>query len=197
MPQYFLNSSFSCHLASCLPCDLPDRRVKGMWNISLTHSSTLYLHRLPPPPPPPPPTQHSLDTCLVPVGMRLLRCWSKSTKRFSQIVKRGKWRRLCVLGPPWVMGNRRRFTVSRRRTYELWKGTLSRCCSWVTLSSNSRETVEDQPSTGHYVQPGVIARGQLVRTTEVALYVTQNKGWLIILGSSSTVVRLQWYLIMT
>ena len=43
VPQYFLNSSLSCHLTSCLPCDLPDCKVKEMWKISSTQSSTLYL----------------------------------------------------------------------------------------------------------------------------------------------------------
>lgn len=43
------------------------------------------------------------------------------------------------------------------------------------LSSSSREAVEDQCSTGHHVEPGVTARGHLVRTAEVALSVTQNE----------------------
>ena len=44
------------------------------------------------------------------------------------------------------------------------------------LSSKSREAVEDSPltPTGHHLEPEVTARGHLVRTTEVALYVIQN-----------------------
>lgn len=134
-----------------------------------------------------PPYTYPWNTDLYLSGLcsNVLQCWSKFTKRFSQIVKRGKWRRLCVLsaaegtGTRTTLGtgNRRSHTVSKRMTYELWKGTLNRHCSWITLSSNSRERVEDQPSMRHYVQPGVMAKGHLVRTAEVALHVTQNKGW--------------------
>ena len=98
-----------------------------------------------------------------------------------------------VKGPTRGTGNRRSQIVSKRRTYELWKGTLNRYCSWIALSRNPSETVEDQPSMRHYVQPGVMAKRHLVRTAEVALHVTQNKGWLKILGSSPLVVRLKWH----
>ena len=121
-----------------------------------------------------------------------------SSLRYSARLSEGGNEGECVFwvqvkGPTWGTGNRRSHIVSKRRTYELWKETLNRHCSWIALSRSSRETVEDQPSMRHHVQPGMMAKRHLVRTAEVALHVTRNKGWLIILGSSPIVVRLKWY----